>query len=124
MGSLFKPVDIVPQKFEDADRNYFEQYEYGPVLYDKYRDLYYRFLLRPVEFGNAAKTGEFPPPKKTITVLIFGETFRKVDEMELPNDVSYNYMHCFVMKDGLAIKVSSDDDDCMSFKVFKTKDIE
>ena len=99
----------------DSHRNYLEQYQYSSILYDSYRNLYYRLVVLPkmdYDLNDPATQ------QKDLAVIILNKNFEKVGEYQLEHE-RYYYGHSFVVPDGLCINVVSDDDDYLKFKVLK-----
>lgn len=92
---------------------------FGKVLYDKYRNLYYRFISakKPLE-----EDGKFTSlSDKVIYLAVYDEQFNLLDEINLGSEKLWFYS--FVLENGLYIltkkldftKPSSDDETGMSF---------
>jgi hypothetical protein len=92
---------------------------YRGILYDKYRDVYYRFAV--------SKGNEKAPLHQTryhadISVIILDSDFKWIGETILPKNV-YSYKFWFVGQDGLYISKSHPfneniSENTMSFGVF------
>lgn len=103
----------VPTSKTDAQRNYLEQYQYSSILYDPYRELYYRLIVLPktdYDLNNPVTQ------QKALAVIILDKAFKKVGEYQLENE-RYMYINSFVGPEGLCINIFSEDDDYLSFKV-------
>ena len=94
-------------------RNYLEQYQYTSILYDTYRNLYYRLVVLPKTDYDLNDTAT---QQKDLAVIILDKDFKKVGEYRLEHD-RYMYVNSFVVSDGLCINVFSEDDDYLKFKV-------
>ncbi|MDE6771364.1 MAG: DUF4221 domain-containing protein [Muribaculaceae bacterium] len=112
-------VDIKPGVPSDPDsktRKFISQHQYSGVLYDRFNDLYYRIIRLP---GNAdAQDVRKEISSKPVVVIILDGEFNKVGEYRLPEDMYYT-ANAFVTPDGLHVNTVSDDDDLMTFRVFK-----
>lgn len=98
-----------------TQRNYLEQYQYTSVLYDTYRDLYYRLVVLPkVDYD----LNDITTQQKDLAVIILNKDFKKVGEYCLEHD-RYMYINAFVASEGLCINVFSEDDDYLKFKILK-----
>lgn len=104
---------------EESIKNFLKQYCYTSILYDKYNDVYYRIIRKPIE--SEAEDLNAQIRKKPISIIILNKTFDKIGEFSLPND-EYYHNHVFVTSDGLHINKLSDDDDIMKFRVFRIID--
>lgn len=98
-------------------QKFIESTQYGAVLYDKFRDRYYRIIRLPLK--------EYDPDelriemlRKPLALIIMDGNFNIIGEYALPEDKYYT-SHIFVSPDGVNINVLSDDDDFLKFKVFK-----
>ena len=83
-----------------------EAASYSHIMYDKYRDIYYRFAEMPCELGaneyvyNDAKAREF-------SVIIFDKDFRIIGETKFPGN-KYFYKMSFIGRDGLYISENNE----------------
>ena len=112
-------VDIRPGVPSDPDskaRKFISQHQYSGVLYDRFNDLYYRILRLPGD-GNARDVRNEVLLKPVVVIILDGH-FNKVGEYRLPHDRYYT-ANAFVNPGGLHVNVVSEDDDLMSFRVFK-----
>lgn len=105
----------VPTSRTDSHRNYLEQYQYTSILYDSFRDLYYRLVVLP---KTDYDLNDPSTQQKDLAVIILNTNFEKVGEYQLEHG-RYLYANSFVVPDGLCINVVSDDDDYLKFKVLK-----
>ena len=79
---------------------------YLHVMYDKYRDVYYRFVEMPCELGP----GEYPydePKAREFSVIIFDKDFRIIGETKFPGN-KYFYKMSFIGRDGLYISENNE----------------
>ena len=95
---------------------------YFHLMYDRYRDVYYRFVEHPCEPGP----GEYPvddPKAREFSVIIFDKDFRIIGETKFPGNKYHNKMS-FVGRDGLYISENNlanpdFDEDKLVFACFK-----
>lgn len=103
-----------------------EAASYSHIMYDKYRDVYYRFAEMPCELGpneyvyNDAKAREF-------SVIIFDKDFRIIGETKFPGN-KYFYKMSFIGRDGLYISENNEanpefDENKLVFACFGLKDL-
>ena len=103
-----------------------EAASYSHIMYDKYRDIYYRFAEMPCELGaneyvyNDAKAREF-------SVIIFDKDFRIIGETKFPGN-KYFYKMSFIGRDGLYISENNEanpefDENKLVFACFKLQDL-
>lgn len=85
---------------------------YENILYDKYRNIYYRIARMPVN-GEIQHHGN----NKPTVVLVLDNKFEKIGEIELPESMSINPYHSIVLKEGLAIQKRDDNEDVLSFYI-------
>lgn len=104
-----------------------ESASYSHIMYDEYRDIYYRFAEMPCELGpneyvyNDAKAREF-------SVIIFDKDFRIIGETKFPGN-KYFYKMSFVGRDGLYISENNEanpefDENKLVFACFGLQDLE
>ena len=100
--------------------------QYLHIMYDKYRDLYYRFAEHPCELGpNEAFMND--PKAREFSVIIFDKDFNIIGETKFPGN-KYLYKMSFVGRDGLYISENNEanpefDEDKLVFACFKLEDL-
>lgn len=100
--------------------------QYYSIMYDKYRDVYYRF----VEFPYELKADEAPMGDKysrEFSIIVFDKDFNIIGETKFPGN-KYFYKMCFVGKDGLYISENNlnnpeFDENKLVFACFKLEDL-
>ena len=99
---------------------------YTHVMYDKFRDVYYRFVEMPYELQPY--DSPFDEPKgREFSVIILDKDFRIIGETKFPGN-KYFYKMSFVGRDGLYISENNlanpeFDEDKLVFACFKLKDL-
>ena len=102
-----------------------ENSSYLHVMYDKYRDIYYRFAEMPYEFQS--NESPFDEPKaREFSVIIFDKDFNIIGETKFPGN-KYFYKMSFVGRDGLYISENNlanpeFDENKQVFTCFKLED--
>ena len=111
--------------FQDATENP----NYGGILYDPYREVYYRIAYPATEIGRKLKDREAMEllqfGRKNFTIMILDKQFRLLGETRMP-DYTYNSNLLFVRPDGLYISYSHPfnenyNDDELCFQLFELK---
>ncbi|MCM1110374.1 MAG: DUF4221 domain-containing protein [Clostridium sp.] len=123
-AGLTEPIEIKPHEnksYEDIFINFIINYQYSGIVYDRYRQLYYRIVLHPYPNYDAENLRE-ECRKKPVSIVILDNEFNKVGETILP-DKLYYASNVFVTNEGLNIQAVSDDDDIMEFATFKPVDL-
>lgn len=84
-----------------------EHASYGKILYDKYRDVYYRFVYPPCEINDYS--GDYldlyRSGRKTFSIMILNKQLDIVGETSFPS-YTYNSNLAFILEDGLYISLS------------------
>ena len=99
---------------------------YPRVLYDKYRNVYYRFAEMPYELKQ--NESPFDDPKgREFSVIVFDKDFNIIGETKFPGN-KYFYKMSFVGRDGLYISENNlanpeFDENKLVFACFKLEDI-
>ena len=107
---------------------YMEKGKYWNLMYDKYRDVYYRFVEMPCELADGEDPyDEFTPKKREFSVIVLDKDFRIIGETKFP-DNKYFIRMSFVGRDGLYISENNlgnpeFDEDKLVFACFKLEDI-
>ena len=105
-----------------------EKPKYWHLMYDKYRDVYYRFAEMPCELAeNEDPYDEFAPRAREFSVIILDKDFNIIGETKFPGS-KYFYKMSFVGRDGLYISENNlanpeFDEDKLVFACFKLEDI-
>ena len=129
-GSRFINSQILPMSKPDNshDLEYaLETPYYGGVIYDKFQDMYYRFVRHAVPYKD--EKGEINDfHEKPISVILLDKDLNVIGETMLRNNVFLDYIY-FVTKDGLFISEGNPEnselkEDVSVFSCFKVKQIE
>ena len=100
--------------------------KYHNIMYDKYRDVYYRIAEFPYEFK--ANESPFDDPKgREFSIIIFDKDLNIIGETKFPGN-KYLYKMSFVGRDGLYISENNEanpefDEDKLVFACFTLEDI-
>lgn len=78
-----------------------EQPHYYHMMYDKYRDVYYRFVEHPCEISDDESVMDYVKSRE-FSVIILDNKFRIIGETKFPGN-RFFYMMSFVGRDGLYI---------------------
>ncbi|RZS96110.1 DUF4221 family protein [Cecembia calidifontis] len=122
----FKRIEPLPGVAKNNDRAYLshynEQYIFGSVLYDEYRDLVYRVALEPnPDYGDVfVKDPLYKPRNMVVMAFDPDQDYKKVAEMRLVQNGKGVYLdRCFVNEKGLNITyVDLENEDKLYFKTF------
>lgn len=95
---------------------------YGNLIYDKYREVYYRFVYPETELGNDNYMDIWQLGRTKFSIIILDKDYNILGETMLPEN-TYASNLFFVRKDGLYISTSfvknpNYDDDKLCFKRF------
>lgn len=107
---------------------YEEKAKYWHLMYDKYRDVYYRFAEMPCELAdNEDPYDNFAPRAREFSVIVLNKDFRIIGETKFPGN-KYFYKMSFVGRDSLYISENNlanpeFDEDKLVFACFKLEDI-
>ena len=105
-----------------------EKPKYLHMMYDKYRDVYYRFVEFPCKLAkNESPYDYFAPKAREFSVIILNDKFEIIGETKFPGN-KYFYRMSFVGKDGLYISENNlanpeFDENKLVFSCFKLVDI-
>ena len=102
--------------------------KYWHIMYDKYRDVYYRFAEMPCELAKDENPyDEFSHKSREFSVIILDKDFRIIGETKFPGN-KYFIRMSFVGRDGLYISENNlanpeFDEDKLVFACFKLEDV-
>ena len=104
-----------------------ERAKYSHIMYDKYRDVYYRFAEHPYEL-SPDESPYVEPNGREFSVIVFNDQFEIIGETKFPGN-KYFYKMSFVGRDGLYISENNEanpefDENKLVFACFGLKDLE
>lgn len=102
--------------------HYLQQDLYGGILYDKWREVYYRFMQTGIK--NATTRTQLSDKK--IVIICMDKKFKYLGETTLGTSNEWNWTNSFVTKEGLNIEyIDKNDIDemYMHFKIFIPQNI-
>jgi len=122
----YKQILPLPSSARESEKSYLshynEQYIFGSVLYDKFRELIYRIALEPnPDYGDVfVKDPLFRPRNMVVMAFDPKQEYKKVAEMRLLQTEKGVYLdRCFVNEKGLNITyVDFENEDKLYFKTF------
>ncbi|MBW8683887.1 DUF4221 domain-containing protein [Chitinophaga rhizophila] len=95
---------------------------YGGILYDKYRDVYYRFLRKALPEKSTRLRWE----NKKVAVVVMDKDFKYLGETEIGDLNEFYPENAFVTREGLNVEYVAPndvDEKFLTFKIFTLKDI-
>lgn len=127
-----KYIDSPTARQEDTEQGpklNLELARYGDLIYDPYREVYYRFAYPKTTLeDNINWWGKAVYGRKKFSVIILDKDYQVIGETLFPESI-YNSYVSFVHKDGLYISrdyqmLYGGNEDYMSFELFNLADIE
>jgi hypothetical protein len=96
--------------------HYLQQDMYAAILYDSFRNIYYRFLLK----GVPSATFSTPKEEKPVVIIMMDENFNYLGETNIGTGKEWNWNNSFVTREGLNIEYIGKDlnEDYLTFKIF------
>lgn len=109
-------------EISETDNPYDESHLYGSyvykgIKYDRWNDVYYRVLIRPVRPDIRINDFQGVNVPRPISVIVLDHDFNKIAETDF-DDYHGSFIHMFVSPRGLSIHSYSDDDDYLKFRTF------
>ena len=115
----FSSAKDMPINEDNAWFWYMTNPSYQNIIYDKYKNQYYRIARLPKQDFTLSERGNMKP----IIIIILDSNFKYIGEVELDMNIRYSLNNCFATKEGLNIQVHTNDDDKLTFYVYSfTKD--
>lgn len=111
-SELFDEVAPMPKTTRDYEgytRFYIKSPSYGPVMYDPYRNMYYRFALTPLSDEDYAQRRWW----KNKSIILLDSNFTKIGETAISDSCSF--LNYFITKDGLFISKSGQSEDSLKY---------
>ena len=114
-----------PGSIAESMKMFAENPEYRVLIYDKYRNVYYRFAYPGIEVkpdDDVFKLGEF---RRVFSVMIIDKDFNLIGETLMPEN-TYNVNMFFVNEAGLWLSTNHVDnpnfeEDAINFELFTLK---
>jgi hypothetical protein len=113
-------------KTDNSDQDFYIQNpSYKSILYDKWRDVYYRFAERGVELKDVEGNFNTWYDKKP-SIIILNSEFEIIGETDLPQSI-YRISDAIVGKDGLYVATNNDknpnyNENVLTFHVYELSD--
>lgn len=85
--------------------------QYHHLLYDKYRDVFYRFALQPYQFPKGKSPMGSIAWGQEFSIVILNNKYEIIGETRFPGN-TYVYRMCFVGKKGLYISLNNEENPC------------
>lgn len=83
-----------------------DNFEYRYIVYDGYRNVYYRFLLHPVEYDVNRYNAQKTLLSKSFSIQVLDENFKTIGYQEFQSN-KFCVMDYFVGKDGLYLSTNN-----------------
>jgi hypothetical protein len=100
-GSSYFKEPIPLKKLDEADDHEIVSGYFSGIKYDRFRKMYYRLAVHPIEL-LAANNQKNHYEDKRISVIILDRNFKKIGESILPEKL-HLYTTWFVAEDGIYI---------------------
>lgn len=116
------PKEVNKVSSENLYEHYASQDLYTAIIYDKYRNLYYRFITRAIPNANE----HHRPKDKPIGIIIMDAEFKYLGEVTLGTGHQWYWQNSFVTKEGLNIEYLDHEDIdeiYLTLKIFTLKDL-
>ncbi len=94
---------------------------FGGIYFDRYRNLYYRISLLPIDNSSFYNSGK-KPQSKQLSISVFDSKFRYLGEKLLEKN-KYEMFSAFVSHDGFFIQNKIGKDDILRFTRFSVREI-
>lgn len=109
--------------FEHDERKFKEQASFGQILFDKYRNLYYRFGFDPISDTDITSEDTNRSSIKKPRIIILNASFDKVGEVPLER-FKYDLNMTFVSKQGLCLKLKNEEvEDYIEYDILAPKKV-
>ncbi len=104
-------------KSEEEIINFISQRKYQAIKYDRYRNVYYRFVSPFVLKKDFEKSKSPQYKSEPISVIILDGSLKKVGEISLDANI-YSGFSMFISKDGLCIPLKKSNDETIYFDIY------
>ena len=113
------PYSKTNRKSPDAKAQmtwYRDNPSYDGILFDPWREVYYRFALLP---ERPDRRGSKDYYRKPVSIIVLDKNLQPIEETLLDEDVHFRPYCSFVSQDGLFLQVLTGDEDNMTFYQFQ-----
>jgi hypothetical protein len=118
-SSHFGDIPSLDKKKSFMDKDFFYRYfginpSYSSIVYDKYRNVYYRFADLPIsDYDPDVREKSI----KQFSIIILNNKLEKIGETVLPL-LSHSRLSFFISPEGLLLKKYTKDEDHLTFSLF------
>lgn len=112
--------EIEKTSMNDISQHIIENDSYAAILYDKYREVYYRFFRKAIPYSSIHTKWE----EKPVSIIIMDKDFQYLGETTLGKWSEWHWENSFVTEEGLNIEYLDRDDideSALNLKVFIPK---
>jgi Domain of unknown function (DUF4221) len=119
IDSVVTPVSTMKDlkiKQIDIAKHFFKQYSFQGIIFDKYRNIFYRILFKPIAMKNKAKNsiGNLAPQ-----ILVYDSTFKYLGFTQIDGNIYSNSTYLVHPKGLLVQKINdSNDEEHIYFDLF------
>lgn len=121
-ADVIKSIDhssAFPMPKEKRILHYLESYFYSTIVYDKYRNVYYRFVKHPWINPQIKRK----PWEKPLSIIIFDKNMNRIGETLVDFKYRLSSNAFLVTEEGLLLREHNDNEDEIKFGIFKLKKI-
>lgn len=98
---------------------YVSESTYADIVYDKYRNFYYRIVEFPIKNWQINSRTFIKP----FSILVLDHNFNVIGESEIINDKAYNRNNIHIVPEGLIIQKCNSDENIIIFSLFKFQNL-
>lgn len=121
-SQFFKPISKMKNNQLDGRihvEHMLTNFSYSKLIYDRFRNVYYRFCLFPIKNLDLRKVRNPFLALRDFSIIILDEKLNKVGESSVLKNNQYLPEMTFISKDGLHIYCDSNTEDLMKFEQFQ-----
>lgn len=108
----------IPTPKKKRIAHYLSSYYYRAIIYDKYKNIYYRIIEHPWINYNPNER----PWKKPLSIIIYDSNFQFLGETKLAEEYNLSANNFIITKEGLLIRKETNNEDEIKYTVFKLKE--
>ena len=101
-----KPMPNKQMSFEESRMLYLQKPRYESLMYDKYRNIYYRVCLLPIEIEKGKKYSPLKIAEMPFSIMVLDSNFRVINEQKFKKHL-YNVFEYFITEKGLWISANN-----------------
>lgn len=120
VSASLKSFELVPRTFDSQrDTNFLiSKGIYHRILYDPYRDLYYRVAVHEQPLKNEKTNRLNSAAQKVFSLIVLDGSLNYLGEVVFENKFEYSYLNFSICKEGILVPIYDNDENVVTFDIY------